>query len=250
MNAGPAESLPSVSVVLVDDDAVFAAEIHETLTRCFAETGEKHTFAAYPDAEAFWAEFDFLRPDIVLIDIQLPKENGLDTAKRLFRADKRPAIVFVTASPDFAVQGYGVNALGYLVKPVTQGALAALLEAARERLHPPASPALTVRDAIGTRVLQLARVTHMESHNRRVLFHCDGDTVLCVASLADFQPRLPPSFLQIHKSFIVNMDRVLALRAAEVIMDDGTEVPISRRYRKQTAEVFFARLSGEAGGGR
>ncbi len=245
MRVDAAKSSSPVSVALVDDDSAFAAEFKETLARCFAETGEKHAFAAYPDAEAFWKEFDSLSPDIVFIDIQLPKENGLDTAKKLYRADKRTVIVFITASPDFAVQGYGVNALGYLVKPVTESTLAALMAAALERLRPPASATLAVKDENGARILHLARVTHMESRNRRVLFHQDGETVVCVASLADFQPRLPPGFLQVHQSFIVNLDRALALRTAEVLMDDGTEVPISRRYRKQTAAIFFARLSDE-----
>ncbi len=247
------DSASHVSVVLVDDDSVFAREMRETLARCFAATGEKHSFAVCPDAEAFWEAYDSLRPDIVFIDIQLPKENGLETAKKLYRMDKRPVIVFVTSSPDFAAQGYGVNALGYIVKPVTDRALADILQAAEERLRPPACPTLAVRDENGIRILRLDRVTHMESRNRRVLFHCDGETVLCVASLAGFQPRLPPSFLQIHKSFIINLDRALALRTAGVLLDDGTEAPISRRYRKETAEAFFARLSGEipgAGSGR
>jgi DNA-binding LytR/AlgR family response regulator len=236
-----------VSIVLVDDDSAFADEMRRTLARCSDATGEKHTFTAYPDAEAFWREYGSPRPDIVFFDIQLPGESGLDTARKLFRRDKRTAIVFVTANPDFAVQGYGVNALGFLVKPPAESALRELLAAARERLHPPAAT-LTVRTACGVRVLRLDAVTYLESRNRRVFFHgCGGDAV-CVATLAEFQPKLPPGFLQVHKSFIVNLDRSLALRRTEVLMDDGTELPISKSCRKQTAEIFFARLADEAKG--
>ncbi len=238
------------SIALVEDDSAFAGEMRETLARIFIETEEEHTFTAYPDAEAFWREYDAIRPDIVFFDISLPGESGLDAAKKLYRMDKRPVIVFVTASPDYAAQGYGVNAIGYLVKPLTEQALADLLAAAEERLHPPAPVTLTVRDAHGLRVLDLAAITYMESRNRRVLFHQDGETVICVATLADFQPRLPESFLQVHKSFIVNMDRAKALRTTELLLDDGTTVPISRSRRDGTTEFFFARLAGETEGGQ
>ncbi len=235
-----------LSVALVDDDDGFARDMRAALARCFSAAGEKHVFTAYPDAETFWTERLSLRPDIVLLDIQLPQENGIALAKKLYRTDKRPALVFVTASPDFAVHGYGVNALGYLVKPVADHALADILAAARERLRP-AAAALAVRDANakGMRLLPLASIISMESRNRRVLFHCDGDVVECGGSLGDFQPRLPRTFLQVHKSFIINLDRAVALRKTGVVLDDGTEAPISRRFGKQTAEAFFARLDSE-----
>ncbi len=60
---------------------------------------------------------------------------------------------------------------------------------------------------------------------------------------------MPQSFLQVHKSFIVNMDRVKALRTAELLLDDGTAVPISRSRRSGTVDFFFARLADETEGG-
>ncbi len=121
------------SIALVDDDSAFAEEMRKTLAGVFAAAEEKYELTIYPDAEAFWRGYDAFRPDIVFFDIQLPGESGIDAAKKLYRVDKRPVIVFITSSPDFAVQGYGVNALGYLVKPLTERALASLLDAGQIR---------------------------------------------------------------------------------------------------------------------
>jgi DNA-binding LytR/AlgR family response regulator len=244
MEANNANIIP-VSVVLVDDDSAFTAKMRGMLERyCEKENGEL-VFTAFPDAGAFWAEYGALRPDIVFFDIQLPGENGIETAKKLFARDKRPAIVFVTASPDFAMQGYGVNALGYIMKPPADEALARILAAARERLRSPAAAPLTVRNTDGAHILRIAAVTHLESLNRHVLIHTDEGTVEYVGRLDDFPPLLPPEFLRVHKSFIVNMDRVRRVRAAEMHLDDGTPVPISRSYRRLAAEVFFERLGKE-----
>ncbi len=237
---------PPVSVVLVDDDSAFTVEMRRTLACCFNKTEGSYTLFECPDAETFWRNYDAMRPDIVFFDIQLPGENGIDMARKLYSRDKRPVIIFITSNTDFAVQGYGVNALGFIEKPPTDKPLLALLAAALERLYPPEAATLMVRSTGGIRPVRLAAVTHMESRNRRVIFHCgEEEEVVCVASLADFQPKLPLRFLQVHKSFLVNMDRVLILRTAEVIMDDGTAVSISKRFRKRTAEIFFDRLADE-----
>lgn len=235
-----------LTIVLVDDDDAFVETMRQALARLLPLRGEQWTFAAYPDAECFWRDFGRVRPDIILIDIMLPGENGIEMADKLHELDKRPILAFISSSADFAVHGYGVNALRYLLKPVTDEALDNLLEACRRRLRSRRDDTLPVKTRDGWRRIPTEGVTHLQSANRQVLVHLDDEQVPCLGKLDDYIPTLPYGFLQVHKSFVVNLDRAIWMRPGEITLDNGGKVPVSRRYRKAVAARFFGGLAGKA----
>ncbi len=232
------------AIALVDDDPAFVRTLEAALARHFSLRKRAWTFAAYPDAATFRAAFDSARPDIVFIDILMPGENGIDLARWVYDRDKRPVIVYITASPDFAAHGYGVNALAYIQKPVSEDDLARVMQACRRRLDSQ-SRRLVLRNRDGYHSLAMDGITHLESNSRRVIFHAGKHTVDCSGKLDDFLARLPATFLQVHKSFAVNLDRVTTMRPQEITLDTGVAVPVSRRFRTVVADRFFARLRGE-----
>ncbi len=238
---------PNLSIVLVDDDAAFVEDMRQALTRCLSGRRDGWVYTAFPDAKAFWRGYEAERPDIVFIDVMLPGENGIEIAEKLHSMDVRPILVFVSSSADFAVHGYGVNALRYLLKPVTDTALDNVLEACRKRLCTRRDDILPIRGRGGSRRIPLADITHLESSNRQVLVHLEGETATCSGKLADYLPLLSERFLQVHKSFIVNLDHAAWLRSGEITLDNGQKVPVSRRYRDLAVERFFNGLTRGAG---
>ncbi len=233
-----------LKIAVVDDDSQFRADVRSALGRCLGGSPQ-WSLVEYPDSETFHREFSGTRPDIVLLDIMLPGENGIDAARRIYAADKRTLILFVTSSPDFALHGYGVNAVGYLLKPLDNKRLADALRDCRGRLDENPPPRLVVKCGNRVRQIDLAAISHLESANRKVRIHAAGETLDCQGKLAEYIEQIPGAFLRVHTSFAVNAARVRELGYYTVLLDDGATVPVSRTYRQRTRDGFFSRLAEE-----
>lgn len=236
-----------LKIAVVDDDHTFRDDVRDGLERLFA--GDvPWSLAEYHDAEAFHQDSPDNRPDIVLLDIMLPGESGIEAARRIYAENKRTVIVFVTSSPDFALHGYGVNAVDYLLKPLDDGRMQDVMHACRERLAEARPTRIAVK--CDNRLLQvdIADISHIESINRKVLIHTDRETLDCSGKLDDFLDQAPGAFLRVHKSFAVNLARIREVDVNSAVLDNGVAVPISRSYRQQARDAFFSNLAKEERG--
>lgn len=236
-----------LKIAVVDDDNKFRNEIRDALERLFPNA-TKWSLEEYHDAEEFHKNFKENRPDIVLMDIMLPGENGIEAAKKIYAEDKRTIIVFVTISPDFALHGYGVNAAGYLLKPLDDRRLAEIMKTCRERLADARPVRITAKRENRLMQINLENISHIESINRKVHIHTDGETLECSGKLGDFIDQAPGAFIQTHKSFIVNFARVREISYNNAILDNGGIVPISRSCRQPARDAFFANIIEEEKG--
>lgn len=236
-------------LAVVDDDPLLREAVRASVARYFASAGiDTWSLTDYANAEAFWHCFADERPDIVFFDIRLPGENGLAAARRLYAIDKRPVIVFITSYPDFAVQGYGINAAGFLLKPFDDAQIGEIMRVCAERLNADHTHYLTVRSQNRQYKIDIATITHIESANRQVRIHTDDAVVDCGGKLDEYLERMAGSFLRVHKSFAVNRARVLAMGNTTAVLDNGAEVPISRSHRRQARDAFFSKLAGNGKG--
>lgn len=236
-----------LKIAVVDDDRKFRADVRSVLERLLAENGA-WTLAEYRDAETFHHDFQNNRPDIALMDIILPGESGIDAARKIFAQDKRTLIVFVTVSPDFALHGYGVNAVDYLLKPLDEKRLEEVLRTCQERLAANRPARIAVKCDNRLRQIDLADISHIESINRKIHIHTDNETLACTGRLGDILNQSPDAFLQVHKSFAVNFTRIREINYNNAVLDNGAAVPISRTYRQQARDAFFSNLAEEERG--
>lgn len=188
--------------------------------------------------------------DLVFLDINMPVMNGIDFAA-LIPADTR--IIYITAYEQFALQGFRVNALDYLLKPVSYNDFAgAVSKAFGWHAMRRASRAGTgvaeaaAREAIliksGNRLVRISTGTirYVESLNDRTIVHrTDGDPVPSLMTLREVEEMLPPDrFMRVHRSFIVNMDAVREVERNHIIFDKA-RIPVTDSRR----DDFFARLA-------
>jgi DNA-binding LytR/AlgR family response regulator len=230
-----------LNISLVDDDGAFLADLKSRVERHLAEREIESNVCAFPDAESFWEHHRRTPSDLVFLDIMLPGDNGISTARAIHAADKGTAIVFLTSSPEFAMVGYGVNALFYLLKPVDDDKIRQAVEACRKRLSE--RNRIVVKTETGLVGINVETITHLEIMNRHVRIHAPPAAHMHRGKLSDLAGTLPPGFAQVHKSFYVNLDRVTALMPTRAVLDDGQSVPISRRFRKDAADRFFSRIA-------
>jgi two-component system LytT family response regulator len=205
----------------------------------------------------------------MLLDIRMPDLNGFEVLKRI-PAARRPRVIFVTAHDRHAVRAFEMEALDYLLKPITQRRLSEALERARkdraqslasrtleqlartlsDGVHVEKATAaasgdargnaldrLTVRDGARFRVVPVADVQRFESCGNYVTLYTAGKELLHRITLAELEQRLPArEFARIHRGAIVNVREVVEIRPSphgdyEVVMREGAVLRMSRRYR-------------------
>lgn len=203
-------------------------------------------------AQAARSYLETATADVVLLDVQMPSESGLELARELSRCDTPPLIVFVTAHRGHALEAFDVHALDYIVKPVDEQRLAQALERASNMLDQRAaytqalrgfvdpSPGywreLAVRSVGRIDRVNLSDVLWIESAGNYVELHLPQRSLLHRSTLSELERYLDPSqFLRIHRRILAPCSQLLAVRqtsegSLELTLACGARLPVSERF--------------------
>lgn len=188
--------------------------------------------------------------DLILLDMLMPKMNGIETAEKIRVFDEQTPIIFITTTEDFAVASYRVLAFDYLLKPVTAQTMAGCLT--RFTKLKPDKRFITI-NYMGVRTdILLSNIVYLESSLRKVIFHLSGGKIISLtARLETFMELcLEPDFCQCHKSFLVNLSCVDAISGDDFCLTDGTHLRISRTFLSTAKKSYFDYIFGKNGNGR
>ncbi|HEY0955570.1 MAG TPA: LytTR family DNA-binding domain-containing protein [Roseateles sp.] len=193
-----------------------------------------------------------LRPDLVFLDIQMPKLTGLEVLELTGRRD---GVIFTTAYEQHALRAFELHAVDYLLKPFSQARFDAALERAR-RLHGQPTPGLAqllprgtitrvlVRDGEGMQVLLVDDIAYIEAQADYVAFHAHGREHLKPQRISELETQLDPTrFVRVHRSFIINLAVLQGLEKTDsdayvARMKNGKRIPVSRSgYDRLRAEI-------------
>jgi two-component system, LytTR family, response regulator len=244
----------TLRVLIVDDEPVARRGLRRLLS---AHTDVK-VIAECGDGESAIASIEDLKPDLVLLDVQMPELDGFGVVDAI-GARRMPAVIFVTAFDHYALRAFDASAVDYVLKPVESERLARAIDRARERLNGPDETAadriesllqamvraglksypsrLALRGDGRVRLVSVAEVDWIQAAGNYVELHQDKTVQLMRSSMADIATRLDPSrFFRISRSAIVQIDRVRELQPMfngdfVVILKNGAKVAGSRRYR-------------------
>ncbi len=227
--------------VLAVDDELPALEDLARMLQASAAVAQVERAASA--AEALVVLGEEARFDAVFLDVRMPGLDGLELARVLRRFERPPAVVFVSAFDDFAVDAFELAAVDYLVKPVSRRRLDEAIERVADRLGA-AEPALAGDDETlavdalrggGTRLLPRSSILYLQAHGDYVRVASTEGRFLVRARLTDLEARWAAhGFVRVHRGFVVNLRRAVEVRprlngTAVLVMGDGDEVPIARR---------------------
>ena len=213
-------------------------------------------------------------PDLVFLDISMPGFGGFEILDALGH-ERRAAIVFVTAYDEYALRAFDASARDYLLKPFEDERFARALARAKEavrrermeevvqklgtligrdlRDEPLTAPPtreplerLVIRAAGSVTVIDVTEIDYIEAEDYYVLLHAGARHVLYRESMRDLEALLPRSFVRIHRSTIVNAERIIELRTQasgehKVVLRSGVELAVSRTRRHQVSAILGAR---------
>ena len=193
------------------------------------------------------------KPDLVFLDVQMPECDGFDVLELLGK-DVPPAIIFVTAFDQYALRAFEAGALDYLLKPFDNARFDRAVERAKEKIAqgkglPKKLQRLAIKSAGHVAFVSLSEIDWIEAADYYAGLHVGEKTHLLRRSMSELEQDLDPAaFCRIHRSTIVNLDRVRGLKLSEdgdykVLLENGTNLRLSRRYRKQLQSRLGIRVS-------
>jgi two-component system LytT family response regulator len=240
--------MDSLRLLIVEDEPLIRAGIRKDVAGApsVEVVGECDSVAEAVEA------IRSMRPDLVLLDVQLPDGTGFDVVRQV-GPRRMPAVVFVTAYDQYAVQAFEVNAVDYLLKPFDGSRLRESLERVHGRLAQPAtlirqleglieaheSPwlrRLVVRNGEHFDFVPVDAIDWIESANNYSVLHCRGKTFIFSENLAALEHRLDPNhFLRVHRCHMVNLARIVGVNSIaggvyELELRGGESVRTGRQY--------------------
>ncbi|RMF30827.1 MAG: DNA-binding response regulator [Bacteroidetes bacterium] len=170
--------------------------------------------------------------DLLFLDIQMPDLTGIEFVRTL---DKPPAVIFTTAYREYAIEGFELQALDYLVKPISFERFLKAANRARQTLQP-STPPVTDHFFIKTDgqyvKIRLEEVLYFESDKDYLYVHTPKKRYMTLLSLKQLEQELPAGqFLRVHRSFIVNVQHIEALESGHLRVG-GRQIPISRNLQQ------------------
>lgn len=187
--------------------------------------------------------------DIILLDVVMPLLNGIQAAAEIRRHDPNVKIVFLSVSPEFAVDSYTVKADNYLLKPVDKQRFFNCLDELYAQLKE-SNKAVTVKSTAAVHRIKLQEIEYLESQGKHVLFSLSaGQSIYGTDPLYAHEKllTLEDGFFKCHRSYIVNIHKIRTFTQKEITMNCGARIPISRSCQKEFEAVYFRTLFGKAG---
>lgn len=187
--------------------------------------------------------------DVIFLDIVMPIFNGMEIAREIRATDASVKLIFLTSSPDFAVESYTVKANNYLLKPIRSETLYKIMDEMLQELATQ-STYITIRSLDAVHHIDVATITHVESQGKHLLFYLtDGRRLEATASLYTYETILTQQdgFFRCHRSYIVNIYHIASFTAKDIRMNSGALIPISRNVKKVFEELYFSLIFEKAG---
>ena len=221
-----------ITAAIVDDDP----NIRETLQAALIADTQKRRIPVQLSVCASGSEF--LTPpqekwDLVLMDVEMPGQNGIETARQLRRVNDRAAIIFITNYIQYALEGYEVQAFRYLLKPIDAAQFEQVVGTALDEIHHRQTAYLQLKGRSEIIRLAIDELIYAETERGHLLLHTPGKVLECYSTMEKLEQELKQeAFFRCHSSFLVALEAVRQIEKQDVVLKDGTRVPVSKNRKK------------------
>lgn len=229
----------TINVAIVEDSVDDLTRLTGFLQRYEKDNDIDFKIKSFADALTFLDEYT-PSYDIIFMDIELGSENGMETARKLRAKDNDVFLIFETNIAKFALQGYEVDAVDYLLKPLTYPMLTLRLNKVIESIkNTKKGGEIEIKTSDGPRYIPLSKIKYIESQGHDIIFHMTYGEILGRDSLTSLEKRLPKDeFVRCNNCFLVNLAMIHGLDKNECLLADE-RLQISRPKKKHFYKMFY-----------
>jgi len=220
-----------IHVAVLEDEEIWEQAITELLERYRREEGVPMEVDVYRNAYDLTEKTGKVY-DVLLLDIEMAHMTGMEAARQIRERDESVAIIFVTANPRYAIEGYQVQASDYILKPVQYPALRASLKRSLRGVSDRETRYVTISERSGARRVEVSKLRYIESRGHRLTFHLEKETLeTTTSSMKEMEELLSgEGFFRISSGCLVNLRFVDSVEGESVRAGEEL-LPLSRRKR-------------------
>lgn len=238
-------NLRMINIAIVEDDNKAAALLQGYLNDYRKAHGEAFEIKRFSDAVSFLTNY---RPDydIIFMDIEMPHLTGMEAAYELRKVDRNVVLIFVTGMAQFAVKGYEVDALDYIVKPLGYKNFSLKLQKALNIVKSNEQVELVINQAGGMRRISTREIYYIEVLGHKLNYYMQNEVFSGYGSLAKLSEKLTSyHFMRCNNCYLVNPKHIISVEKLDVTMRNGVKLQISHPRKK----TFMSELADWLGCG-
>lgn len=226
-------------IAICDDEQTELEHLSALVTQWETKAGHSCEIHTFSSAESFLFEYaEEQAYDILLLDVEMNGISGIDLAKRLRRDNNRAEIIFITSHFEFAGEGYEVDALHYLMKPLSENKFMSVLSKAAEKLSIE-PPSLIITCDNKTIKLYESDIIYIEAFLHYIIIYTNQEEYKIKESISAFQDKLSDDFYRTHRSYLVSLKHITKISRTTICVDNGTSLPLARGKYNDINRAFI-----------
>ena len=230
-------------IAVCDDEELFRIEFKAVLDKLLINS--EYDIDTFSDGENLYRAFLSSPYDLVFLDIEMPGIDGITLAKRLRADSENVIIVFLTSHIEYALEGYEVNALRYLTKPVDTTKLREVLRYIDDRKKK--SSQIMIKEDGEEIIIDLNDILYMEAMDKNVRIVTSVKEYITRYNIGDYEEELKNNgFFRIHRGYLISLSRVRKITNNAVILDNDVSLPVSRSNMRALKDALYAYVEGTA----
>ena len=228
-----------INIAIVDDESSYVEQLGQYFDRYISESGESIKISVFFDGDSIVHKYRS-QFDIILMDVEMKFMDGMSAAEEIRKVDSEVVIIFITNMPQYAIRGYAVEALDYLLKPLSYFAFSQCLGKAINRMKNRVSKPLTVHIKGGTVRFDAGDIYYVESRGHSMIYHTTSGDYESTSTMKEIEDSLSDKgFFRASKWYLINLAHVDSFRDTDVILA-GNSLSVSRARKKELLEALTA----------
>ena len=230
-------------IAVCDDEELYRIETRSVLDKLLVNSD--YDINTFSDGENLFISFTDSPYDLVFLDIEMPGIDGISLARRLRAVSENVYIVFLTSHIEYALEGYEVNALRYLTKPVDTAKLREVLKFIQDRKGK--TQQILIKEDGEEIIIDINDILYMESMDKNVRIVTSGKEYITRYNIGDYEEQLrDKGFYRIHRGYLIPLSKVKKIVRNDVVLDGDISLPVSRSNLKALKDALYAYVEGTA----